>query len=171
MALGHSNLQKFFGPFFQKRTACLLCLALASSAHTSPLSPAQLRAIDDAANQTLRLTGVPAASIAIVKDGAIVAIRAYGLARLPATPASTAMPFAIGSISKQFTASLILLLAQDGKLSLDDHVGRFLPELTQANDVTIRQILSHTAGYQDFWPEDYSPLNLPQAGHAAQLCR
>ena len=53
---------------------------------------------------------------------------------------------------------MVLLLQQDGKLSLDDHVGKFLPELTQANGVTIRQILSHTAGYQDFWPEDYSPL-------------
>ena len=131
---------------------------VAFGAQAAPLSPSQLTAIDDAARQTLRLTGVPAASIAVVKDGAIVAVRAYGMARLPGTPASPSMPFAIGSISKQFTASLILLLAQDGKLSLDDHVGRFLPELTQANDVTIRQILSHTAGYQDFWPEDYSPL-------------
>jgi CubicO group peptidase (beta-lactamase class C family) len=73
-------------------------------------------------------------------------------------PATVAMPFAIGSVSKQFTASLILLLAQDGKLSLDDQVGKFLPELTGADHVTIREILSHTAGYQDFWPEDYSPL-------------
>ena len=127
-------------------------------AQAAPLSGPQLQAIDQAANQTLRLTGVPAASIAVVKDGDIVAVRAYGMARLPAIAATTAMPFAIGSISKQFTSALILLLAQDGKLSLDDHVGRFLPELTQANDVTIRQILSHTAGYQDFWPEDYSPL-------------
>ena len=128
------------------------------TAHAAVLPPEQTRAIDDAAAQTLRLTGVPAASLAVVKDGAIVYVRAYGMARLPDTAATTAMPFAIGSISKQFTAALILLLQQDGKLSLDDHVGRWLPELTQANDVTIREILSHTAGYQDFWPEDYSPL-------------
>jgi CubicO group peptidase (beta-lactamase class C family) len=106
----------------------------------------------------LQLTGVPAASIAVVKDGAIIYTHAYGMARLPAVPANVAMPFAIGSVSKQFTASLILLLAQDGKLTLDDKVGKFLPELTAADHVTIRQILSHTAGYQDFWPEDYSPL-------------
>jgi CubicO group peptidase (beta-lactamase class C family) len=137
---------------------CLFLLLFPLAAQAAPLTPPQLRAIDDAANQTLRLTGVPAASIAVVKDGAIVAVRAYGMARLPGVAATTSMPFAIGSISKQFTAALVLLLAQDGKLSLDDHVGRWLPELTQANDVTIRQILSHTAGYQDFWPEDYSPL-------------
>jgi CubicO group peptidase (beta-lactamase class C family) len=134
------------------------CLLLLGTAHAASLSPQQLQAIDAAAAQTLRLTGVPAASIAVVRDGAIVDVQAYGMARLPDTAATPDMAFAIGSISKQFTAALILLLAQDGKLSLDDHVGRFLPELTQANEVTIRQILSHTAGYQDFWPEDYSPL-------------
>jgi CubicO group peptidase (beta-lactamase class C family) len=136
----------------------LATLLLSGAAHAAALTPAQSQAIDAAATQALHLTGVPAASIAVVKDGAIVAVRAYGMARLPDTAATTAMPFAIGSVSKQFTSALILLLAQDGKLSLDDHVGRFLPELTQADDVTIRQILSHTAGYQDFWPEDYSPL-------------
>ncbi len=136
----------------------IVALLLAGTAQAAPLTAQQTAAIDAAARQTLRLTGVPAASIAVVKDGAIVYEHAYGMARLPAVAATPAMAFSIGSISKQFTASMILLLAQDGKLSLDDHVGKWLPELTDANQVTIRQILSHTAGYQDFWPEDYSPL-------------
>jgi CubicO group peptidase (beta-lactamase class C family) len=122
------------------------------------LPPAQLAAIDKAANDTLRLTGVPGASIAIVKDGKIVATRAYGLARLsPATPATPAMPFAIGSVSKQFTAAVILTLVQQGKLHMDDKVAQFFPELTQAKDITIRELLTHTSGYEDFWPEDYFP--------------
>ncbi len=134
---------------------CLPTLSFAASA----LTQAQIDRIDVVANQTLQLTGVPGASIAVVKDGKIVLLRAYGYARLaPPEPVNTGMQFPIGSVSKQFTAAMILLLQQDGKLSLDDKVGKFLPELTQANDVTIRQILSHTAGYQDFWPEDYSPL-------------
>jgi len=65
------------------------------------------------------------------------------------------MRYAIGSISKQFTAVAILLLQQEGKLKLDEPVGRFIPGLTRGNEVTIRQILSHTSGYQDFWPQDY----------------
>ncbi len=65
------------------------------------------------------------------------------------------MRYAIGSISKQFTAVAILLLQQEGKLRLDEPVGRFIPGLTRGNEVTIRQILSHTSGYQDFWPQDY----------------
>jgi CubicO group peptidase (beta-lactamase class C family) len=131
--------------------AVLACLASAA-ALADP-------AIDEAANQTLRLTGVPAASIAVVRDNKIVLTAAYGLARItPPLAATPDMKFAIGSISKQFTVAGIMFLVQDGKLSLGDKVGKFLPQLTQANDITIRQLLSHTAGYQDFWPEDYSPL-------------
>jgi CubicO group peptidase (beta-lactamase class C family) len=65
------------------------------------------------------------------------------------------MRYSIGSISKQFTAASILLLQEQGKLSLDDKVSKFLPNLTRANEVTIRQLLSHTSGYQDYWPQDY----------------
>jgi D-alanyl-D-alanine carboxypeptidase len=52
-------------------------------------------------------------------------------------------------------AGAILLLVQDGKLSLDDRVGRYLPDLARANEITIRQLLSHTSGYQDYYPLDY----------------
>jgi CubicO group peptidase (beta-lactamase class C family) len=65
------------------------------------------------------------------------------------------MRFAIGSVSKQFTATAVLLLEEEGKLSLDDRVAKWFPQLTRANDVSIRQLLSMTAGYQDFWPQDY----------------
>jgi CubicO group peptidase (beta-lactamase class C family) len=99
---------------------------------------------------------VPGATLAIVKNGAVVYTKAYGFAELPGRRAEPGMAFPLGSVSKQFTASLILLLAQNGKLSLDDKVGRFLPNLTEANRITIRQVLSHTAGYEDFAPEDYS---------------
>ena len=65
------------------------------------------------------------------------------------------MRYSIGSISKQFTAAAVLLLQEQGKLSLDDKVAKFIPNLTRANEVTIRQLLSHTSGYQDYWPQDY----------------
>jgi CubicO group peptidase (beta-lactamase class C family) len=122
----------------------------------SALSAGTLARIDDAVTEVLKKTGAPSASIAIVRDGRTVYSRAYGDARLdPKLPAEPGMRYAIGSISKQFTAAAILLLQQDGKLSLDDKVARFLPDLTRANDITIRQLLSHTSGYQDYWPQDY----------------
>ncbi len=114
--------------------------------------------IDSAAIQILRETGVPSASISVVRNGEIVYTKAYGNAKLdPKVAATPEMRYAIGSISKQFTAACILLLEQEGKLSLNDPISKWLPDLTQANDVTVREILSHTSGYQDFWPQDYVP--------------
>ena len=121
-----------------------------------PLPPSTRTAIDSAARAVLAATGAPSASIAVVRDGAILYTNAYGLARLdPKTPAVASMRYSIGSISKQFTATAILLLAERHKLSLDDKVGRWFPELTRANEVSVRQILSMTSGYQDYWPQDY----------------
>jgi len=112
--------------------------------------------IDKVATDALAKTGVPSASLAVVKDGQIAYLHAYGNARLdPETPAKPEMRYSIGSVSKQFTAAAILLLQEQGKLSLDDKVGKFIPSLTRANEVTIRQLLSHTSGYQDYWPQDY----------------
>ncbi len=115
-------------------------------------------AIDKLVAKALAESGAPAVSIAIVKDGKLALARAYGDARLdPKTSATAGMRFAIGSVSKQFLAGAILLAAEDGKLSLNDRVGKYLPSLTRANDITIRQLLSHTAGYQDYYPQDYVP--------------
>jgi CubicO group peptidase (beta-lactamase class C family) len=118
---------------------------------------ADMRAkVDRIAKQVLTDTGVPSASIAIVKSGQIVYVHAYGNARLnPLTPARTEMAYSIGSVSKQFTSTAILMLVEQGKLSLDDTVSKFVPHLTRASEVTIRQLLSHTSGYQDYWPQDY----------------
>ncbi|HVS83296.1 MAG TPA: serine hydrolase domain-containing protein, partial [Pyrinomonadaceae bacterium] len=125
-------------------------------ASAQDLSPDLQQKIDKLAVDTLAKTGVPSASVAIVKDGRIVYVKAYGDARLePRTPATPEMRYSIGSISKQFTATAILLLQEQGKLSLDDKVAKFIPNLTRAGEVTIRQLLSHTSGYQDYWPQDY----------------
>jgi len=116
----------------------------------------QRERIDSAVASVLASTGAPSASIAVVWGGKIIYERAYGSARVaPSTPATTEMRYSIGSVSKQFTATAVLLLAEEKRLSLDDKVGRWLPELTRANDVSVRQLLSMTAGYQDYWPQDY----------------
>ncbi|HEX5435957.1 MAG TPA: serine hydrolase domain-containing protein [Gemmatimonadaceae bacterium] len=115
-------------------------------------------AVDSIASAVLTATGVPSASVAVVRGGRVVYAHAYGAARLsPRLPATAAMPYALGSISKQFTAAAVLMLQQEGKLSLNDPVSRFIPGLTRGKDVTIRELLSHTSGYQDFWPQDYVP--------------
>jgi CubicO group peptidase (beta-lactamase class C family) len=113
--------------------------------------------VDAAVHDVMTKTGVPSASVGIVQGGRIVFTKAYGHARLaPPVAATTAMHYAIGSISKQFTAACILLLQEDGKLTIDDPIAKYFPELTRAGDVTIRHILSHTSGYQDYAPQDYT---------------
>ena len=112
--------------------------------------------VDEIAHKVLAATGVPSASLAIVKDGAIVYVQAYGDARLePKSAAVPSMRYSIGSISKQFTAAAVLMLQEQGKLSLDDKVSKWVPGLTRGDEVTIRQLLSHTSGYQDYAPQDY----------------
>ncbi|HSU26629.1 MAG TPA: serine hydrolase domain-containing protein, partial [Pyrinomonadaceae bacterium] len=123
---------------------------------SGPLSADVTSRIDKIASDALAGSGTPSASVAVVKDGQVAYLKAYGTARLESnTPATPAMRYSIGSISKQFTAAAMLLLQEEGKLSLDDKVGKYLPDLTRANEVTIRQLLSHTSGYQDYWPQDY----------------
>jgi D-alanyl-D-alanine carboxypeptidase len=137
----------------------LLIVSASANAQTESLLAPQLRSsIDDIARKVLATTGVPSASVAVVQNGRIAYVHAYGSARLdPPTAAASAMRYSIGSISKQFTAAAILLLAEEGKLSLDDPVSKYVPDLTRGNEITIRELLSHTSGYQDFWPQDYVP--------------
>jgi CubicO group peptidase (beta-lactamase class C family) len=114
--------------------------------------------IDGIARNVLATTGVPSSSLVVVEGGKVAYVQAYGEACLdPSVPAQVQMRYSIGSISKQFTAAAILMLAEDGKLSLDDTVGKYVPGLTRGNEVTVRELLSHTSGYQDFWPQDYVP--------------
>jgi D-alanyl-D-alanine carboxypeptidase len=126
--------------------------------------------IDSAVREVLDSTGVPSASIAIVENGHIAYLHAYGEARLsPPTPAQPEMRYSIGSISKQFTVAAVLLLAEEGKLQLDDPVAKYLPDLTRAREVTLRMLLSHTSGYQDFWPQDYVMISMMAPTTAAHI--
>lgn len=115
-----------------------------------------VRQIEAIVAEVLAATGAPSASIAIVEDGEIAYAQAFGLARIaPSVPATAATRYGIASVSKQFTAAAILLLAEDGKLSLDDPVGKYVAGLTGGEAITLRQVLSHTAGYRDYWPQDF----------------
>jgi D-alanyl-D-alanine carboxypeptidase len=104
----------------------------------------------------LKETGAPSASVAIVQGGSLVYARASGLANIAeGRRAETTTRYAVGSISKQFTAAAILLAQEAGRLSLDDKVAKYFPDLTRASDITIRELLSHTSGYEDYAPQDY----------------
>ena len=99
-------------------------------------------------------------SVGIAKGDERWFAKGYGLANLELkAPATAKSVYRIGSITKQFTAAAVLLLVEDGKLSLDDPLTRFLPDYpTQGHEVTVRQLLQHTSGIKSF-------TNLPSYRH------
>ncbi|HEY0199646.1 MAG TPA: serine hydrolase domain-containing protein [Rhodanobacter sp.] len=102
---------------------------------------------------------VPGASLLVIRDGVPLIRRGYGMADLEQHVAATpATNYRLASVSKQFTAASILLLAEDGKLKLDDSIRHWLPSLPASTDkVTLRELLSHTGGLIDY--EDLMPAN------------
>ena len=102
---------------------------------------------------------VPGAAVLVLSDGAPLLRRGYGFADLEERTAVTpGTNFRLASITKQFTAAAILLLAEDGRLGLDDPARKWLPSLpAAANAVTIRQLLTHTSGLIDY--EDVIPAS------------
>jgi CubicO group peptidase (beta-lactamase class C family) len=94
----------------------------------------------------------PGCAVGVARDGNAVLARAYGMADLEHGSALTkATPFYMASVSKQFTAMAVLLLAQDGKIGLDDGIRKYLPELpAYADGVTVRHLLQHTSGVRDY---------------------
>lgn len=108
---------------------------------------------------------VPGAALLVMQDGMPLVRRGYGLADLeqgaPVTPATN---FRLASVTKQFTATAILLLAEDGRLGLDDLARRWLPALPPAADaVTIRRLLTHTSGLVDY--EEIIPASMTAQLH------
>ncbi len=124
-----------------------------ANAITTATAPTDL---DSAIASALSSSQTPSAQVSVVKDGQVVFNRAYGLARLsPAVFAKPETRYQIASVSKEFVAAAALLLQEQGKLSLDDKVAKWFPDLTSADTITLRQLLSHTSGYSDYWPQDY----------------
>lgn len=125
--------------------------AAAAAAQTwSP--PADARSRTDALFAEWDKPDSPGCALAVYRDGAILYSRGYGMSdlerRVPITPATV---FDIGSTSKQFSAAAILLLQQDGKLTLDDDVRKWVPELPDyGTPITIRHLLHHASGLRDY---------------------
>ena len=142
-------------------------LALALSATAASPDPA---AVVDALMRDYQ-GRVPGASVLVLRDGEPLVRRGYGLADLEAgTPAGPGTNYRLASVTKQFTAAAVLLLAEDGRLTLDDPVKRWLPSLPAAADaVTLRQLLAHTSGLVDY--EDHVPEGFEGQLHDIDVLR
>jgi CubicO group peptidase (beta-lactamase class C family) len=130
----------------------LLAFFALSSAAAAEAPPVDSTRIDEVFAQ-FRSGSSPGCALAVVKDGEPVYTKGYGMANLdhdvPITPSSV---FHVASVSKQFTAAAVALLAQEGKLSLDDPVQKYIPEISEfGSPVTLRHLVHHTSGLRDQW--------------------
>src|SRR5262249_53260607 len=111
-----------------------------------------IEAIDKIASEAIEQKKVASHAVGVVKDGHIVLARGYGFADLENdVPATAETVYRLGSITKQFTAMAIMLLAEEGKLSVDDELTKFLPDYpTGDRKVTIGHLLNHTSGIKSY---------------------
>jgi CubicO group peptidase (beta-lactamase class C family) len=128
------------------------------AAHASPLSlhaEGALRsndAIDRLVRHEMELLHIPGLALEVVRDGKVIKRQGYGSANLE-TPVNVTPDtvFEIGSTTKQFTAAAIMLLQDRGQLTVEDSLGKYLPDLPEAwKKLTLRQVMTHSAGLKDY---------------------
>jgi D-alanyl-D-alanine carboxypeptidase len=144
---------------------CLAVFLLARMAATSlsaePVAPEppksfDVKAIDDYLAGQVKAKGFVGLSVAIMKDGQVVLAKGYGKSSLASgAVVGPQTLFGAGSVTKQLTCACILLLAEEGKLSVQDKVAKYYPDLTRARDITLYDLMSHVSGYPDYYPLDF----------------
>lgn len=133
--------------------AWTLMVPAAAAAQSASTSSDSITRLADRAFDAFRGTDQPGCALGVSRNGRVVYERGYGMANLETgTPIRPASIFHVASISKQFTAMAVLLLASDGKLSIDDDVRKYIPELPDyGTPITLRHLMTHTSGLRDQW--------------------
>ena len=127
--------------------------------------------VDSLAKAYLAQSGAPSVAVAVIRGNDTLAFTAYGTANIAASrPATPAMIYEIGSITKQFTAAAVMRLVEQGKVKLDDDMAKYIPQFPlQGRHVTIRQLLNPPSGihsytsspdWQKTWSKDLSPAEI-----------
>lgn len=129
------------------KIATLIVAAMIASA-TAPAPPPE--AVVDAIFRDAIHPGQPGAAVLVAKDGKILFEKAYGLADVERKiPVTTETRFNIASITKPFTAAAILKLEEEGRLSLDDRLSKYIPDYPRGNEIAIHHLLTHTSGIRE----------------------
>ena len=154
--------------------AALFGAIAAASAQHSTITRAQLTPrLDSLAKAYLAETGAPSVAVAVIRGRDTLAFTAFGTANIAASRAATPTTiYEIGSITKQFTSSMIMKLVEQGKIKLDDDMSKYVDFPLQGRHVTVRQLLNHTSGihsytdpptlaaWQPTWSKDLTPAEI-----------
>jgi CubicO group peptidase (beta-lactamase class C family) len=129
-----------------------LVLAAAAQAVPDQLTTAT---VDEFVNSELRAQHIPSVALAVVRNGKIVKAAGYGMANVElSVPAKPESIFQTGSVGKQFTATAVMMLVEEGKVGLDDKISKYFPDSPPAwKDIAVRHLLTHTSGIPDYTSE------------------
>jgi CubicO group peptidase (beta-lactamase class C family) len=150
-------------------TLILGLFAAGTAASASDIDPAAVRG---RVAELLKARGLVGLSVAVVENGTTALAEGFGTRSIATgEPVAADTMFAIGSITKQFTAACVLLLAEDGKLSVADKVSKYYPALTRASDITLLDLMNHVSGYADYYPLDFVERPMAQATPSDEVIR
>ena len=147
--------------FLLSLTVVLALAGCGGSSTSSPTAPQQQAVlgstVDTVVQAAMQQQGIPGLTVGLAKNGAMLYAQGYGVSDLTTRQATQPnLVFEIGSITKQFTAALIMKLQEQGKLHVDESMATYLPEYNFPSAITIRMLLTHTSGLADF--TDFSQL-------------
>lgn len=143
------RLKKFQFGMVVAFAACLMPIAAFSKAPV--LARSEEAAIEAAARQEVSSGAAAGIAVAILRNEKLVFAKGFGRSNIEQGRSVDAKTvFRIGSLTKQFTAAGVLLLAEQGKLKIDDRLSSYLPDFPRANEVTLRDLLNHTSGIHNF---------------------
>src|SRR5690349_18076183 len=112
--------------------------------------------IDSIVRRAVAEKGIVGLSVGVMQNGRVILAKGYGVRdRATKDSVTPRTMFAIGSVTKQFTCSLLLMLAESHQLSLSDPVSKYYPRLTRAKDITLLDLGGHLSGYRDYYPLDF----------------
>ena len=134
-------------------SALLLILLLSLSCAAQDAVSAK---VDEYIRSEMQAQQIPGVALAVIKDGKMVIARGYGFANVEhQVPVKPETIFQSGSTGKQFTATAVMMLVEEGKLNLDDKITKYFPDGPEAwRNITVRHMLTHTSGMTDY-PEDF----------------
>ena len=129
-----------------------LAILLALSLNTGGRADDLTTKIDEFVRSEMQSQHIPGLALAVNKDGQIALAQGYGLANVELqVPVKPETVFQSGSMGKQFTATAVMMLVEDGKISLDDRINKYLKNVPQAwTNITVRHLLTHTSGLGDY---------------------
>jgi CubicO group peptidase (beta-lactamase class C family) len=112
--------------------------------------------IDDLVQAQMKQQRIPGLSLAVVKEGKVILAKGYGFANVEhGVPAKPETVYQSGSVGKQFTATAVMMLVEEGTLALDDRISKYLDDTPEAwKDITVRHLLTHTSGIKTYGPRD-----------------